>query len=51
MVYQYDRRNGYISAGDIEDIRTFTQVGSDADSILAVIENNDIKALVIIADR
>ena len=50
MVYKYDRQGGWVSAGNIEDIRTYSQVGNDADSILAIVENNDIKALVIITD-
>ena len=49
-VYKYDRRGGWISPGSIDDIRTYTQVGADADGILAIIENNDIKAFVIITD-
>jgi len=49
-VYKYDRRGGWISAGSADDIRTYSQVGADADGILAIIENNDIKAFVIITD-
>jgi len=49
-VYKYDRTGGWISPGYIEDIRTFNQVGDGADRILAIVENNDITALVIITD-
>lgn len=49
-VYKYDRRGGWISAGSIDDIRSYNQVGEDADGILAIIENNDVKAFVIITD-
>ena len=49
-VYKYDRRGGWISPGNLDDIRSYNQVGEDADGILAIIENNDIKAFVIITD-
>ncbi len=49
-VYKYDRRGGWISPGTLDDIRSYDQVGADADGILAIIENNDIKAFVIITD-
>lgn len=49
-IYKYDRRNGWVSPGSIDDVRSYDMVGSDADSILAILENNDIKALVLITD-
>jgi len=49
-IYAYNRTTGVITPGNTEDIATFTQVGSSADNILAVIESNDIKAIVIIVD-
>ena len=49
-VYKYERNTGWISEGSIEDIRTYNQIGEGADNILAIIESNDIKALVIIAE-
>lgn len=49
-VYKYDRRGGWVSPGTIDDIRSYNHVGADADGILAIIENNDIKAFVIITD-
>ncbi len=49
-IYKYERKAGNISEGYIEDIRSYDQVGSDADKILAIIKANDIKALVIIVD-
>lgn len=49
-IYSYNRTTGVITPGAIEDIVTYTQVGNSADDILAVIESNDIKALVIIVD-
>lgn len=49
-IYKYERQSGWISKGSIEDIRTYEQVGADADKILAVVEENDIKAIVIITD-
>lgn len=50
VIYKYNRDTGWITPGEIEDIRTYNQIGSDADRILAIIEENDIKALVIISD-
>lgn len=49
-IYTYNRTTGVITPGSAEDIVTYTQVGNDADDILAVLESNDIKALVIIVD-
>lgn len=49
-VYKYERNTGWISEGSIEDIRTYNQIGEGADNILAIVESNDIKALVIITE-
>lgn len=49
VIYKYNHETGMITPGIIEDIRTYNQIGADADRILAIVEENDIKAIVIIS--
>ena len=50
-VYKYMRRSGWVTQGKAEDILTYNQVGEYADSVLAIVESNDIKAIVVINDK
>ena len=49
-VYRYDRRSGYIYAGDTGDITSVTASAADASKIFVLMEDNDALAFVIIDD-
>lgn len=49
-VYRYDRKSGYIYAGDTSDITSVLNSAADVSKIFVLTENNDALAFVIIND-
>ncbi len=49
-VYLYNRKNGWITPGSLEDITASAYAGSDASKAFVLTESSDISAIVIIED-